>query len=99
MLANQIILFILLNMPNPIFLLYSSSTRTFSKSALHRAIDAFVSNMTYFLIYLGFSLTFANFMISSEIFRREFFQLVRTKILRRPAAISNTDGGTTIRSL
>ncbi|UJR24504.1 hypothetical protein I4U23_005879 [Adineta vaga] len=101
MLANQIVLFIILNMPNPIFLVYRSITLQDAKSSLRRAGESFASNMTYVLIYLGFSLTFVNFMISSDIFRRELMQLIRTKILRRPPVVRTTGGGgvggTTIR--
>ncbi|CAF1322189.1 unnamed protein product [Adineta ricciae] len=83
MLANQVIIFIIFNFPNPCFLLYQSLTMYIVKSKLHATIDLFVSNMTYALIYLGFSLTFTNFALSSEIFRRELRRLVRTNILRR----------------
>ncbi|CAF1246137.1 unnamed protein product [Adineta ricciae] len=83
MLANQIIIFVIFNFPNPCFLLYQSSTMYIVKSTLHATIEVFVSNMTYVLIYLGFSLTFINFALSSEIFRRELRRLVRTNILRR----------------
>ncbi|UJR24503.1 hypothetical protein I4U23_005878 [Adineta vaga] len=101
MLANQIILFIILNMPNPIYLVYYSITLQDVKSSLRRAGESFASNMTYVLIYLGFSLTFLNFVISSDIFRRELMQLIRTKIFRRPPVVRTTGGGgvggTTIR--
>ncbi|CAF1089011.1 unnamed protein product [Adineta ricciae] len=99
MLANQIILFVILNMPNPIYLIYSSFTVNMSKSALQSAAETFVSNMTYLLIYLGFSLTFTNFMISSDIFRREFAQILRTKILRQTSIARIPEGGTPVRML
>ncbi|CAF1354088.1 unnamed protein product [Adineta ricciae] len=83
MLANQIVLFIILNMPNPIYLIYSSFTVNMSKSALQNTAETFISNMTYVLIYFGFSLAFTNFMFSSGIFRRELIQLLRTKVLRQ----------------
>ena len=83
MLANQVISFIIFNFPNPCFLLYQSLTIYTVKSTLRATIEMFVSNMTYVLIYLGFSLTFVNFALSSDIFRRELKRLVRTNILRR----------------
>ncbi|CAF1033189.1 unnamed protein product [Adineta steineri] len=99
MLANQIILFIILNLPNPIYLIYSSITINVAKSTFRKAAEAFASNMTYVLIYLGFSLTFTNFFISSDMYRREFFQVIRTKILRQRPVTTTTGGGTTVRAL
>ncbi|CAF0863673.1 unnamed protein product [Adineta steineri] len=99
MLANQICLFIILNMPNPCYLVYRSFTITQVKSPFRRATETFLSNMTYALIHLGFSLTFANFFISSDIYRREFLQVIRIKILRQTSASTATEGGTPIRVL
>ncbi|CAF0857790.1 unnamed protein product [Adineta ricciae] len=84
MLANQIILFVILNVPNPVYLIYQSITLRLFDSPLRYTSEVFAESMTYVLIYLGFSLTFCNFMISSTIFRREFRRLIRTKILRQP---------------
>ena len=98
MLANQIFLFVILNIPNPCYLTYRSFTVNMLKSPLRNTIETFISNMTYVLIYLGFSLTFANFAVSSEMFRREFQQLIQTKILRRTTRRRVTsDKGTAIR--
>ncbi|CAF1027923.1 unnamed protein product [Adineta steineri] len=99
MLANQICLFIVLNMPNPCYLVYRSFTITLVKSPFRRATETFLSNMTYALIHLGFSLTFANFFISSDIYRREFLQVIRIKILRRTSASTATEGGTTVKAV
>jgi hypothetical protein len=94
MLANQICLFVILNLPNPCYLIYRSFTMNTLKSPLRRTIELFINNMTYVLIYLGFALTFANFVVSSDIFRREFQQLIQTKILRRPSRRATSLGGT-----
>ncbi|CAF0835042.1 unnamed protein product [Adineta steineri] len=83
MLANQILVFVILNMPNPCYLVYRAITINTSKSVLRSTSEDFAGNMTYALIYLGFSLTFPNFLISSDMFRKEFLQLIRTKILRQ----------------
>ncbi|CAF0895570.1 unnamed protein product [Adineta steineri] len=83
MLANQIFVFIILNMPNPCYLVYRAITIKTSKSVLRSTTEEFVGNMTYALIYLGFSLTFINFIMSSDMFRKEFLQLIRTKIFRQ----------------
>ncbi|CAF0796000.1 unnamed protein product [Adineta steineri] len=98
MLANQIILFIILNLPNPCYLVYRSLTITLVKSPFRKATETFLSNMTYVLIYLGFSLTFANFFVSSDMYRREFFQVIRTKVLRQAPAPTTTGGGTTVKA-
>ncbi|CAF1209335.1 unnamed protein product [Adineta ricciae] len=99
MLANQIALFLVLNLPNPIYLLFISFTINIPKSTLQNAAEMLVGNMTYALIYFGFLLTFTNFMISSDIFHREFFHLFRVKILRRSAVGRSTGGELTARPL
>ncbi|CAF1459182.1 unnamed protein product [Adineta steineri] len=89
MLANQILVFIILNMPNPCFLVYRAITVNTSKSVLRSTTEEFAGNMTYALIYLGFSLTFINFLISSDMFRKEFLQLIRVQIFRqRPIPVA-----------
>jgi hypothetical protein len=97
MLANQICLFVILNIPNPCYLVYRAFTNNTLKSPFRSAAELFVNNMTYVLIYLGFALTFVNFAVSSDMFRREFQQLIQTKILRRVRHRVTTEGGTTIR--
>ena len=99
MLANQIFLFIILNVPNPCYLLYRVFTINAVRSPFRRTLETFLSNMSYVLVYLGFSLTFVNFIISSDIFRREFLQLIRTKLMRRAPMPATTVGVTTVRVL
>ncbi|CAF0745842.1 unnamed protein product [Adineta steineri] len=90
MLANQILVFIILNMPNPCFLVYRAFTVNTSKTLLRSTTEDFAGNMTYALMDLEFSLTFINFIISSKMFRKEFLQLIRTKILRQhPTLVAN----------
>ncbi|CAF4278177.1 unnamed protein product, partial [Adineta steineri] len=98
MLANQIILFIFLNIPNPCYLVYRTLTINVTKSSVRLTIEAFINNMTYVPLYLGFALTFANFAVSSKMFRREFLSLMQTKILRRPPRNTDTEGATTMRN-
>ncbi|CAF0835007.1 unnamed protein product [Adineta steineri] len=83
MLANQILVFIILNMPNPCYLVYKAFTVNTSKSLLRSTTEDFAGNMTYALMDLEFSLTFINFIISSKMFRKEFLQLIRVKIFRQ----------------
>ncbi|CAF2634396.1 unnamed protein product [Rotaria sp. Silwood2] len=83
MLLNQICLWIILNIPNPCYLLYQTITINDTKSSLRLSVESFISNMTYFFIYLEFSLTFFVYTLSSSLFRREFNQLLQKNILRR----------------
>jgi len=94
MLASQICLFVTLNLPNPCYLVYQSFTINTRKSPLRVSTELFINNMTYVLIYLGFALTFVNFIVASDMFRREFQQVIQTKILRRPSMIVISQGGT-----
>jgi hypothetical protein len=90
MLANQIILFLILNIFNPCVLVYRSLTLYTVKSPLRLTVELFINNMTYVLIYLGFALTCVNFIISSEMFRREFLKFIQTKIIRRQVTPTKT---------
>ncbi|CAF1042696.1 unnamed protein product [Rotaria sordida] len=83
MLFNQICLWIILNIPNPCYLLYQTITINDTKSPLRLTVESFISNMSYLLIYLEFSLTFFVYTLSSSLFRREFRQIIRHKILPR----------------
>jgi hypothetical protein len=83
MLTNQICIFIILNILNPCYLVYASFTINSVKSPLRATVELFINNMTYVLIDLGFSLTFATFILSSNMFRQEFQRVILTKILHR----------------
>ncbi len=83
MLFNQIFLWVILNLPNPCYLLYRTITTNVIKSPLRLVIELFINNMTYFLIYLGFALTFFVYTLSSSLFRRELNQLIQKKLLHR----------------
>jgi hypothetical protein len=98
MLANQIFLFLILNIPNPCYLVYHAFTMYTVKSPFRLTVELFVNNMTYVPLYLGFALTFANFAISSSMFRREFQQLIQRKILSRLTQHVTNGGRTTVRS-
>ncbi|CAF1182141.1 unnamed protein product [Adineta steineri] len=81
MLLNQICIWIILNLINPCYLLYRTLTDNIIKSPLRLTIELLINNMSYFLIYLGFSLTFFVYTLSSSMFRREFYRLIRRKLL------------------
>ncbi|UJR32431.1 hypothetical protein I4U23_019893 [Adineta vaga] len=80
MLINQLFLFIFLNLPNPCYLIYYSYTINAVRPLIRLTIELFISNMTYVFIYLGFALTFANFLVSSDIFRRELQLFILRKL-------------------
>jgi hypothetical protein len=94
MLFNQICVFIILNLMNPCYLLYQTITTNMIKSPLRLTVELFINNMTYILIYLGFSLTFFVYTLTSPLFRREFSQLVKKKLLRRVAPVVNPSNHT-----
>ncbi|CAF1164332.1 unnamed protein product [Adineta steineri] len=98
MLVNQIILFIVLNIPNPCYLVYHSFTINTIESPARLTIEAFINNMTYVPLYLDYALTFFNCAISSKIFRRQFLNFIQTKILRRPTRIVKKERGITTRN-
>ncbi|CAF4036896.1 unnamed protein product [Rotaria sp. Silwood2] len=83
MLFNQICLWIILNMFNPCYLLYRTITIYDNKSSLRLTVELFLNNMSYYFIYLEFSLTFFVYTLSSPLFRREFKKLIRKKLLHR----------------
>jgi hypothetical protein len=83
MLAHQIAIFVILNLPNPCYFVYASFTINTVKSPLRVTIETFISNMTYVLIYLGCALTFSTFILSSKMFRQEFQRFFVIKILPR----------------
>ncbi|CAF3667696.1 unnamed protein product [Adineta steineri] len=99
MLVNQLLLFIFLNIPNPCYLVYRVFTMNNYKSSLQLSIETFVSNMTYVVLYLGFALTFANFFVSSKLFRREFLNVIqKIKIFRRPMRLVLIEGTATTKN-
>ncbi|CAF1481204.1 unnamed protein product [Adineta steineri] len=97
MLANQIGLYLILNVANPFYFIYRAFTVVTLKSPLRVTAESFVNNLTYDLIYLGFALSFANFAVSSEMFRREFQLLIQTKIIARFRQCATTVEGTPAR--
>jgi hypothetical protein len=79
MLFNQILVYIIFNTFNPCFLLYQTLTINVSKSPLKLEVEVMLNNMSYFLIYIGFSLTFFTNILSSSLFRHEFIRLIQRR--------------------
>lgn len=82
---NQALLFIILNIMNPCYLLYQAFTMHMTKSPLRQLIELSFYNTTYVFILLESALTFFIYILSSSVFRREFIRLIRTKFLRHRA--------------
>lgn len=82
MLANQVIVYIILNVPYPVYTIYRTYLGVSSLTGSRALIDTFINNLFYDLIYLGYALTFPNFLFTSNVFRKEFKQIIQ-KILHR----------------
>ncbi|CAF1276458.1 unnamed protein product [Adineta ricciae] len=83
MLANQVILYLILNVPYPIYTVYRSYIRVGTLSGSRALTDTFINNLLYDLIYFGYALTFFNFILTSDIFRKELTQIIKTKLIYR----------------
>ena len=76
MLLSQIIVYIIFNISNPCFLIYQTVTINVSKSSTRIGVETLLNNMSYFSIYIGFSLTFLTNILSSSLFRSEFKRFI-----------------------
>ncbi|UJR18950.1 hypothetical protein I4U23_022080 [Adineta vaga] len=83
MLANQIIIYLILNVPYPVYTIYRTYLGVSSLSGSRALIDTFMNNIFYDMIYLGYALTFINFISTSGLFRQELKQIIQRKILKR----------------
>lgn len=69
MLANQVIVYLILNVPYPVYTVYRTYTGVSSLTGSRALIDTFINNLLYDLVYLGCALTFPNFILTSNMFR------------------------------
>ena len=76
MLINQVVVYVILNLPYPVYNLYRTYANLSSFTGSRAAIDTFVNNLCFDLIYLCFALTFLNFLLTSSMFRRELKQIL-----------------------
>ncbi|CAF1296564.1 unnamed protein product [Adineta ricciae] len=83
MLFSQVILFVISNIPYPVYTIYRSYAGVSSFTGSRALMDTFINNLLYDMVYLGFALTFPNFLLTSKMFRREFLQVLQTKIVQR----------------
>lgn len=84
MLFGQIILWIILNIPYPSYQLYRSITIDDPTSELRTSIESFVSSVANCFLYLGFSLTFFVYTLSSLLFRNELKRIIQKRIFFHP---------------
>lgn len=91
MLFNQICLMTILNLINPCYLLYRTTTMNDIKTPLRLKTETSIDNISYLLIYLEFALTFFVYTLTSSLFRRELNNLI-CKVLcpRVPSDIINS---------
>jgi hypothetical protein len=85
LLFNQIALYIIFNIFYPCCLFYQTITMNIQKSLIRLQVETLFSNMSYYLIYIGFSLTFFTNISSSSLFRNEFKRFIQIKVFRRRA--------------
>ena len=76
MLINQVVVYVILNLPYPVYNLYRTYANLSSFTGSRAAIDTFVNNLCFDMIYLCFALTFFNFLLTSSMFRRELKQML-----------------------
>lgn len=79
MLINQVIVYIIFNIPYPVYSVYRTyflKTSTSSDSLF----DTFLNNLFYDFIYLGYAVTCLNFIFTSTMFRRELKQVIQKVI-------------------
>jgi len=76
MLINQVVIYVILNLPYPVYNLYRIYGNVSSVSESSAAIDTFVNNLCIDMVYLCFTLTFLNFLLTSSVFRQELKQLL-----------------------
>ncbi len=82
MLANQVIFYLILNVPYPVYTIYRTYTGVSSLTGWRALKDTFINNFCYDLVYLSYALTFVNCFFTSQMFRRELQQFIQTKILQ-----------------
>ena len=76
MLINQVVVYVILNLPYPVYNIYRTYAGVSSFTGSRAAIDTFVNNLCFDMIYLCFALTFFNFLLTSSMFRRELKQML-----------------------
>jgi len=78
MLANQVIVYIIFNIPYPGYSVYRTYFLNSSSLSGSDALrDTFLNNLFYDFIYLGYAVTCLNFIYTSAMFRRELKQVIQ----------------------
>ncbi|CAF1260658.1 unnamed protein product [Didymodactylos carnosus] len=76
MLLFQVLINVLLNLPSPLYLIYSTFSTGY-KSPQRLAIEKLMSYLVLFLVYLGYTLSFFLYTLSSRTYRHEFVRLFK----------------------
>ncbi|CAF0745340.1 unnamed protein product [Adineta ricciae] len=82
MLANQVIAYFIFNIPLPVYSTYRSYNNFNLLTGWRALMDTLINNLCFDMIYLGYALTFTNFLLSSDIFRREMKKIIQRRVLR-----------------
>ncbi|UJR12380.1 hypothetical protein I4U23_016557 [Adineta vaga] len=82
MLINQVIVYLIFNIPLPVYGIYRSYINIVTLSGWRAVRDTFMNNLFYDMIYLGYALTFPIFILTSDIFRRELKQIIQKKLVQ-----------------
>lgn len=77
---KQLFLYMILNIPYPSYTIYRTYINVTVVSAARALVDTFINNFFYDLIYLGFTLTFPNFVVTSDMFQQKYGKSFGTKI-------------------
>ncbi|CAF0981524.1 unnamed protein product [Adineta ricciae] len=81
MLINQVIVYLIFNIPLPVYGIYRSYISISTLSRWRAVMDTFMNNLFYDMIYLGYALTFPIFILTSDIFRRELKKIIKKKLV------------------
>ncbi|UJR06777.1 hypothetical protein I4U23_011064 [Adineta vaga] len=89
MLINQVIIYMILNIPYTVYSVYRTYFGLSSLTGSYALMDTFLNNLFFDLVYLVYALTFLNFILTSNIFRQKFKEIIQIKILRRRIVPTN----------
>ncbi|CAF0722588.1 unnamed protein product [Didymodactylos carnosus] len=81
MLLSHVLIYIIINLLNPIFQLYLLITDSREKSLEKIALNNFINVLSIELPYVSCSLTFCIYTLTSKTFRTEFKRLINRKVI------------------
>ena len=82
-LTNQVVFFVILNIPYLVFAAYQLVTLALMRSPFRIAVELLVNNIVHCLVYIEYSFTFVINIATSPLFRSEFKYFLQKKLLLR----------------